>query len=95
MQMAPTLSFSAYLGKSVLVPSVGCNDWKLLLPEDRPLARELPDMLEVECELAEHALDLVWFVLLDLEADVDLPALVAGTFALFVLASAVLWGDSE
>jgi hypothetical protein len=65
------------------------------LPEQRSLARELPDLLEVERGRAEHALDLVWLVLFDLQAEVDFPALVAGTFILAVLAGPVLWGDSE
>ena len=53
------------------------------------------DLLGVEGRFAEHALDLVWFVLLDLEAEVDFPAFVAGTFMLFMLVGAVYWGDSE
>lgn len=81
--------------KSVILDSLLAAVGTTILPETRSLACELRDLLEVECGLAEHALDLVWFVLLDLEADVDLPALVARTFVLTMLASAVLWGDSE
>ena len=67
----------------------------MVLPEHRPLACELPDMLEVELGRAEHALDLVWFVLFDLEAEVHFPALAARTFALAMLVSAVNWRDLE
>jgi hypothetical protein len=51
--------------------------------------RELLDLLEVERGFAEHALDLVGFVLFDLEAEVDFPALATGTFVLAMLAGAV------
>ena len=61
------------------------------LPERCSLACELPDLLEIQRGLAEHALDPVGFVLLDLEAEVDFPALVTGTFALAVLVVAVHW----
>ena len=81
--------------KSVILDSLLAAVGTRILPETRSLACELRDLLEVERGLAEHALDLVWFVLLDLEADVDLPALVARTFVLAMPTSAVLWGDSE
>ena len=57
--------------------------------------RELLDLLKVECGFAEHALDLVGSVLLDLEAEVDFPAFLAGAFGFAVLAGAVDWGDFE
>lgn len=53
------------------------------------------DLLGVEGRFAEHALDLVWFVLFDLEAEVHFPALAARTFALAMLVSAVNWRDLE
>ena len=53
------------------------------------------DLLGVEGRFAEHALDLVWFVLFDLEAEMGFPALPAGSFLLAVLAVVGLGRDSE
>ena len=68
---------------------------RMSVPGTRLFVCELSDLPSVEGRSAVQALDLVWFVLFDLEAEVDFPALTACTFALAVPVSAVHWGDLE